>query len=158
MQHGTRTVSEPTTTDRVREHIQRIVRLQQDLEQASADPRDELNIAKREALADGLNMDALNALIPLLTKYSHDKGAKVLNEVIRYAEAFGTEVVLTQTVSAATAPAALTAVAQAPPASEADASAASARRRRSLTATSFRIPAQIVTAVSLTFGLIWLLN
>ena len=151
-------MSEPTTPERVREHIQRIVRLQLDLERASADPRDELNIAKREALADGLNMDALNALIPLLTKYRHDKGEKVLEDFIRYAEAFGTEALVSRTVTPATAPATLVAAIQASPPPEVGTQAASARRRRSLTATSFRVPAQIVTAVSLTFGLIWLLN
>ena len=151
-------MSDLETTEHVREHIQRIVRLQLDLEHASADLRDELNIAKREARADGLNVDAVNALVPLLSKYRHDKGASVLREVIRYAEAFGTEALVSRTVSPATAPAVPAAATQASPPPEVGTQATSARRRRSRTAASLRVPAQIATAISLTFGLIWLLN
>ena len=137
-----------------REYLERMVPLQV----AFTNNIDRLTEIKRDARSDGLNLDALNALLPVLSKYPHDKGASVLNDVIRYAEAFGAEPVVSQTVTPATAPSVPAADADVSPLPKAEAPASAAPRRRSSALAQLRLSTQVVAAMFLTFGLLWLLK
>ncbi|MFQ5784506.1 MAG: hypothetical protein ACE5H8_06750 [Alphaproteobacteria bacterium] len=121
-------------------------------------PRDELNDLRREARSDGLNLDAVNALVPILAKYPHDKGAGVLNELIRYAGAFGTELAVAGANASpqpANDPASDERVPE-PPSPAAPASAVPTPRPGA--SAPLRLASQVVVAVSVSIGLIWLLN
>ena len=138
----------------VRDHLERLVALQG----AAEDNRDRLNDIKREARADGLNLDAVNALLPLLAKYPHDKGASVLNEVIRYAEVFGAESLVSQADTGSHPPWKPVLGADASQLANAEAHSAAALGRRSTAFAPLHLSTQVVAAVSLSIGLIWLLN
>lgn len=56
-----------------------------------AEPRDQLNDLRREARAEGANIKALNPLIDILCENPHDRGTKVLRDLIHYARIAGTE-------------------------------------------------------------------
>lgn len=131
------------------EYLERLVPLQG----AADDNRDRLNDIKQEARSDGLNIDAINALLPLLTKYPHDKAAGVLNEVIRYAEAFGTESLVSQgAMSSYPVPTGESDVDVSQPAT------AGALGRKSTAYAPLRLSVQVVAAMSVSVGLLWLLK
>ena len=138
----------------IREYLERLVQNQR----LSEEPRDRLNEIKREARGDGLNMDAVNALLPLLVKYPHDKGATAVNEMIRYAEVFGAEILVSRTAAPAAAPSAPSADADVLPPVNAEIRLAAVPRRRPAAPAHLRLSTQVVAAVGLTVGLIWLLN
>ena len=138
----------------LREHLERIVPLQEVFNESL----DSLNEVKREARSDGLSTDALNAFLPILVRNPHDKGARVLNEVFCYAEALGIETFVSKAVADSQPPAeparevqdSQPATANIPPPVES---------KRKLAALAwFRLSSQVVAAVSLSIGLIWLLN
>ena len=128
------------------------------LQEANTENARRLAEIRQEARSEGLNLDAVNALLPILVKFPHDKGAAVVNEIIRYAEAYGTENLVSQTVAP---PPALSA-----PATDSDVSPppkpedqASARPRwRPAALAHLRLSTQVVAAVGVTVGLLWLLN
>ncbi len=128
------------------EYLERLVPLQG----AFNENLDRLNEIKRDACSDGATLDALNALLPILSKYPHDKGARVLNEIIRYAEAFGVESLVSKADADSQAPAG--------PTPEAQVSQPAKSWRRSTAFPRLRLSAQVVVAVGLSTGLIWLLN
>ena len=145
---------ESSSKDRMwREQIEQMVLLRQSIDEA----QDKLGDRKREGRADGLNMAAVNALLPVLSKHPHDKGASVLNEVIRYAELVGAELnTHTQhgiSVSEAEAP-----LGPQTDVAGVQSGSAAAWRQRSRILTRLRLSSQVVAAVSLSIGLIWLLN
>lgn len=135
-------------------YLGRLVTLQQKVEQ----PRDEMNDLRREARAEGVNVEALNVLVPLISKYPHDKGAGVLKEVIRYAEIFGAEI-LAGTANAGShhSPKRVLDV-DVPQAGKAEVRAPAVSAGSSTADTPLRLSTQVVAAVFLTIGLIWLLN
>ncbi len=138
----------------VHEYVDRMVALQQTMEQ----PRDELNDIRREARAGGLNVEALNVLVPLISKYPHDKGAGVLSEVIRYTEIFGAEILVSgANAGSPCSPKPTSSTDAAQPAS-AEVRSPAASDRDSAAHTSLRLSTQVIAAVGLTIGLIWLLN
>ena len=128
------------------EYLERMVPLQG----AITENVDRLNEIKRDARSDGVNLDALHALLPILIKYPHDKGASVLNEIIRYAEAFGVESLVSKADADSPAPA--------EPTPEAQVTQPAESWRRSTAFARLRLSAQVVVAVGLSTGLIWLLN
>ena len=138
----------------VRDCLRRLVPLQEVAEET----KDRLGEIKREARSDGLNLDALNALLPVIGKYPHDKGASVLNEVIRYAEAFGTEGLVARGNADAHASSNAEASAEVPQLPEATTPPPAGSGRRLVAFASLRLPTQVALAGFLTFGLIWLLN
>lgn len=148
-------VSNEATEDKtIGRHVGRMVTLQHELEQ----PRDGLNDVRREARADGLNVDALNALVPLITKYPHDKAAGVLNELIRYAEIFGAEIDASRTKAGTdrvSAPISGTEPAQS---ETSELRPAVASDRGAVADSPLRLSAEVLAAIGLTIGLIWLLN
>ncbi len=52
-------------------------------------PRDQLGDFRREARSDGLNIQALNPLVEVLSEHQHDRGARVLTDLIYYAQVAG---------------------------------------------------------------------
>lgn len=145
---------ESSSRDRIwREQIEQMVLLRQSMDEA----RDKLGEIKREGRADGLNMDAVNALLPVLSQHPHDKGARVLLQMIRYAELVGAELnTLTQhsiSVSEAEAP-----LGPQTDVAGVQSGSAAASRQKSRILTRLRLSSQVVAAVSLSIGLIWLLN
>ena len=72
--------------DRLRELIGEMVKVKE----AMNEQRDRLVDLRREARAEGLNIQALNPLIEVMGEHSHDGGSRVLNEIIAYAQACGT--------------------------------------------------------------------
>lgn len=136
------------------EYLERLVPLQG----AVAENLDRLNEIKRDARSDGADLDALNALLPILSKYPHDKGARVLNEIIRYAEAFGVESLVSKADADSQAPAEPTPEAQVSQPATAGIPWLAESRRRSTAFAGLRLSAQVVVAVGLSTGLIWLLN
>ncbi len=136
----------------VRDYLERLVPLQEDWEET----RDGLTEIKRDARSDGLNLDAINAVLLVLSKYPHDKGAHVLNEVIRYAEAYGTENLVSQSGNGSGSTSPPDSVPDAdvspPPKAEVPASTVPPALAR------LRLSTQVVAAMFVTFGLLWLLN
>ncbi len=138
----------------VRDYLERLVPLQEVVDGT----RDRLGEIKREARSDGLNLDAMNALLPVLSKYPHDKGANVLNELIQYAEAYGTEGLVARGDGEAHASSGGPAHAEVPQVPPAAASAAVEAKPRGLGFRPLRLPAQLAASLCVTFGLLWLLN
>lgn len=167
----------------VQEYLERIVPLQETYNEYLT----RIAEIKREARGDGLKMEAVNALLPLLVKHPHDKGAAVINEMIRYAEAYGAEGVVSSHSAAlppVPAQADATEPAQADPSSSPHADAAPsgpalARAGRIATAetqampqptpaatrwlaridpTRGRMAAQAVLGLCVTAGLLWFLH
>ena len=138
----------------IRDRLERMVALQQAME----DPRDALNDARREARADGLNVEALNALLPLMSKYPHDKGAGVLNEIIRYAKIYGAEnLTSAASVGSQSSPEpSFAAEAEKSVKTKVRTPAASDRDRA--THDPLRLSTQVIAALGLTICLIWFLN
>ena len=56
--------------------------------------RDQLVDYRREARSDGLNIQALNPLVDILSEHPHDRGARVLTDLIYYAQVAGTNLPL----------------------------------------------------------------
>ena len=137
-----------------RDYLERLVPLQEILENT----RDRQVEIKREARSDGLHLDALNALLPVLGKYPHDKGARVLSEVIRYAEAYGTEGLVASGHGEAQASAGGQAGAEVPQVPPAAAPPAAEARPRGLRFGRLRVWTQVAASLGVTFGLLWLLN
>ena len=138
----------------VRDYLVHIVPLQEDLEET----RDRLKEIKRDARSDGLNLDAINILVPVLGKYPHDKGAKVLNEVIRYAEAYGTEGLVARGDGEAHPSSSAEARAGLPQVPEAATPPPADVKPRGLGSRPLRLSTQIAASLCVTFGLLWLLN
>ena len=138
----------------MRDYMERLVPLQEIAEEN----KNHLNEIKREARSDGLNLDALNALLPVIGKYPHDKGARVLSEVIRYAEAFGTEELVARGDGEAHASSGGQARADLPQVPQAATSPRAEAKPRGLGFGALRLPAQVAASLCVTFGLIWLLN
>lgn len=138
----------------VRDYLKRLVPLQGMAE----DNRDRLNEIRREARADGLNFDAVNALLPLLTKYPHDKAAGVLNEVIRYAEAFGTEPLVSQADTSSHPPPEPVPDAVDSQPTRGQVPPLGAVKHKSRLSGPLRLSTQVVAAMSVSVGLLWLLN
>jgi hypothetical protein len=76
-----------TDQDTLRSLIERMVQARE----AMNVQRDLLNDFRRDARSDGLNMQALNPLVDILGEQSHDRGSKVLSDLLSYARAAGTE-------------------------------------------------------------------
>ena len=123
------------------------------LQEAYTENVNGLNEIKADARADGLNLDAVNALLPLLAKYPHDKGAMVINELIRYAEAYGTEGLVARGAGATQAPAPVEAELAPPPPAPAP-----AVQTRGPGGARLRAGTQLAAALGVAFGLLWLLN
>ena len=139
--------------DEVREYLERLVPLQE----AFTEDANRLNEIKREAQSDGLSIDALNAFLPILVKYPHDKGARVLKEVIRCAETLGAEPLTTAGDTRPTTPSNPSSDTHvSPPTVSVPSAAVSGWRARA--DAPLRLTTQVVAAVIVTFGLIWLLN
>lgn len=138
----------------VRDYLERLVPLQEVAEET----RDRLGEIKQEARSDGLNLDALNALLPVIGKYPHDKGARVLSEVIRYAEAFGAENLVSQADTGSHPPSIPVSNADVSQPAKAEAHSAGGLGRRSTAYARLRLSTQVVASVFVTIGLIWLLN
>ena len=138
----------------LREHLERIVPLQEILNENL----DRLNEVKREARSDGLSIEALNAFLPILVRNPYDKGARVLNEVLCYAEALGTETFASKAAADSQAPAEPAREVQDPQPATANNPPPVESRRKLTTLTQFRVATQVVAAVSLSIGLIWFLN
>ncbi len=138
----------------IRKYLERMVALQIDLE----GPRDELNDVRREARGDGLNLEALNLLVPLISKYPHDKGAKVLNEVMRYAEIIGAENLRPESLAAPRPAGQPVSNDAAPPSENAEHPTAAPSRRKTATSAPLRRTSALLAAICLSIGLVWLLN
>ena len=147
----------------VHDYLERMIPLQEtNFENATL-----LNEIKREARSDGLNVDAINALLPILVKYRHDKGAAVINEIVRYAELHGADSIVSRGAvptpeAAANASGTPSVSASANAAREAEAEVRpkppAAPRDRKVALTRLRLSAQVVTATCVTAGLLWLLH
>lgn len=138
----------------VRDYLNRMVPLQE----VAAENIERLNEIKRDARADGMNRDAINALLPVLSKYPHDKGASVLNEVIRYAEVFGAGPIGSQANAITHRPRELGSNADVPQSATAEVPSPAISGRRSTASAPLRLSTQVVAALSLSIGLLWLLN
>ena len=138
----------------MRNYLGRLLPLQ---ENAGA-VRDSINEIKREARSDGLNLDAINALVPLLHKYPHDKGASVLKEVIQYAEMFGTESLVSQANSSSHSQRELMSNTDVSGVTSGEVLPLSAVKHEWMLSGLFRLSTQVVVATSVSIGLIWLLS
>ena len=147
-------VSDYRDTASVRNHVLRLVRLQEALD----DPRDQLSDAKREAKADGLNIDAINALLPLLRKYPYNEAVGVLSESIRYAEVCGTRGAVQEADSSSSPPPERVMKHDAAEPAKAEIRSLRALGRRVTSYAPLRLSTQVLAAVSLAIGLIWLLK
>lgn len=74
----------------LRSRIERMVAARQAMTMA----RDQLADFRREARSDGLNIQALLPLVEILSEDEHDRGARVLADLISYARATGSELPL----------------------------------------------------------------
>lgn len=72
--------------DRLRELVSEMVKAKE----AMNEQRDRLIDLRREARAEGLNVQAINPLIDVMGEHSHDGGSQVLKEIIAYAQTCGT--------------------------------------------------------------------
>ena len=138
----------------IRSHLENMVKAQRAMEQPKAELADQKRIAK----SDGLNIDALNALLPLLIKYPHDKAAGVLNDLICYAQAFGTELATSEAEAGSGTARDVVSdeLVSQPPA--ANIPSAAEPHRRSAIFAPLRFSTQVLVAISVSIGLIWLLN
>jgi hypothetical protein len=138
----------------IRDYLERVVSLQRAMDR----PREELYDTKREAKAAGVNIEALNALQPILSKHEYDKGAGVLKEVVRYAEIFGADIIDGTAETASAPEPRQTSDAPAPQVENGTVVAQTPRTRSLLAAAPVQLSTQFLAAVFLTIGLIWLLN
>jgi len=67
------------------DYIERISALQRSTQELQA----EMNQIRRDARADGLNMEAVNILSIVVSKSSHDGGLSMLQDVVKYAYEMG---------------------------------------------------------------------
>ena len=138
----------------VRDRLEQLVQIQQLWEE----PKGRLAEIKRFARSDGLNLDALNVLLPVLSKYPHDKGASVLNDVIRYAEVFGTENLVSQADTGSHPPSIPVSNADVSQPASAEVRAPAVWEPGSKASAPLRLSVQVVVAMSVSVGLLWLLN
>lgn len=138
----------------VRDYLERMVPLETD----AVETRDRLNEIKREARSDGLNLDALDALLRILGKCPHDKGSSVLNEVIRYAEAYGTKGLVASCDGGPQASTGGLAGAEVPQLPRATTPPPADASPRGLGSGRLPVWTQVAASLVVSIGLIWLLN
>ncbi len=138
----------------VRDLLERMVPLQG----AYTDNLDRLNEIKADARSDGLNIEAINALLPILVRHPYDKGASVLNEVIRYAEAYGTKSLVSHADASSHPPPDSVSNADVARLASAEVHAPAVWEPGSKASAPLRLSVQVVAAMSVSVGLLWLLN
>ena len=154
--------------DRLRELIGEMVKAKE----AMNEQRDRLVDLRREARAEGLNIQALNPLIDVMGEHSHDGGSRVLNEIIAYAQTCGTALDVAPTSQSVkeTAPASSEAAVepseqnqQLQPQLQATSPAVAAMSRGQISPAAWfdawgRGLCHVALAVSVSAGLLWLLR
>ena len=79
--------SEAEGPNRVETYMERIIEIQQTVKELNA----QINGIRRDARESGLNLDAFNFLVNQRMRFPDDKGARVVDQLIEYAEMTGVE-------------------------------------------------------------------
>ena len=124
--------------------------------------RDQLVDFRREARSDEMNIEALNPLVEILSEHPYDRGARVLTDLISYAQVASSDLPLSGNGTPAGGwskgvPGQQTVTDTDLEASQSDTPAGSKSRRRHISP-SFRLAFNGVLAGCLSYFLVWLLN